>query len=344
MQIASSSLEPPFVPFKALKDHHHRKNVRDDDGSFGNRWKQQQHRGNNKRRHRSARTTTAFLRRPNNRRQEGRDEFGVEDDDSQNNAEKERDVAFCIDRGGTFTDVYCEYLESGRKKKLVVKLLSEDPKNYTSAPREGIRRALEIITREPIPREAKTPTGRIKSVRMGTTVGTNALLERKGAKVVVVVTQGFKDLLTVGNQARPDIFKLDARRPASLAERGIEAEERVRPVKCSTMSGDGEFYYKQGNEIVEKDKVKTNEEIEIVKKLDVASLRASLSEAKKDGFTAVAVVLMHSYAYPEHEILVGNLAKEIGFEQISLSSALTPMARAVPRGHTGARKKPDNHR
>ena len=171
---------------------------------------------------------------------------------------------------------------------------------------------------------------------MGTTVGTNALLERKGAKVVVVVTQGFKDLLTVGNQARPDIFKLDARRPASLAERGIEAEERVRPVKCSTMSGDGEFYYKQGNEIVEKDKVKTNEEIEIVKKLDVASLRASLSEAKKDGFTAVAVVLMHSYAYPEHEILVGNLAKEIGFEQISLSSALTPMARAVPRGHTAA--------
>ena len=336
MQIASSSLEPPFVPFKALKDHHHRKNVRDDDGSFGNRWKQQQHRGNNKRRHRSARTTTAFLRRPNNRRQEGRDEFGVEDDDSQNNAEKERDVAFCIDRGGTFTDVYCEYVESGRKKKLAVKLLSEDPKNYTSAPREGIRRALEIITREPIPREAKTPTGRIKSVRMGTTVGTNALLERKGAKVVVVVTQGFKDLLTVGNQARPDIFKLDARRPASLAERGIEAEERVRPVKCSTMSGDGEFYYKQGNEIVEKDKVKTNEEIEIVKKLDVASLRASLSEAKKDGFTAVAVVLMHSYAYPEHEILVGNLAKEIGFEQISLSSALTPMARAVPRGHTAA--------
>ena len=158
-----------------------------------------------------------------------------------NNAMTIRDVTFCIDRGGTFTDVYCEYVESGRKKKLAVKLLSEDPKNYTSAPREGIRRALEIITREPIPREAKTPTGRIKSVRMGTTVGTNALLERKGAKVVVVVTQGFKDLLTVGNQARPDIFKLDARRPASLAERGIEAEERVRPVKCSTMSGDGEL-------------------------------------------------------------------------------------------------------
>ena len=117
---------------------------------------------------------------------------------------------------------------------------------------------------------------------MGTTVGTNALLGKK-EESVVVVTQGFKDLLTVENQARPDIFKLlDARTvKASLAERWIEAEERVRPVKCSTMSGDGEFYYKQGNEIVEKDKVKTNEEIEIVEKLDVASLRASLSEAKK---------------------------------------------------------------
>ena len=92
--------------------------------------------------------------------------FGVEndddDDDSHNNIdaeEKERDVAFCIDRGGTFTDVYCEYVESGRKKKLAVKLLSEDPKNYTSAPREGIRRALEIITREPIPRRAENADG-----------------------------------------------------------------------------------------------------------------------------------------------------------------------------------------
>ena len=252
------------------------------------------------------------------------------------NAMTMRDVTFCIDRGGTFTDVYCEYIESGTKKKMAIKLLSEDPKNYQSAPREGIRRALEIITKESIPREVKTPTARIKSVRMGTTVGTNALLERKGAKVVVVVTRGFKDLLTVGNQARPEIFKLDARRPASLAERGIEAEERVRPVRCSTMSGDGEFYYRKGNEVVDMAKVKTNEEIEIVEKLNVESLRQSLLEAKKDGFTSVAVVLMHSYAYPEHEIMIGELAEELGFEQISLSSALTPMARAVPRGHTAA--------
>ena len=253
------------------------------------------------------------------------------------NAMTMRDVTFCIDRGGTFTDVYCEYIESGTKKKMAIKLLSEDPKNYQSAPREGIRRALEIITKESIPREVKTPTARIKSVRMGTTVGTNALLERKGAKVVVVVTRGFKDLLTVGNQARPEIFKLDARRPASLAERGIEAEERVRPVRCSTMSGDGEFYYRKGNEVVDMARVKTNEEIEIVEKLNVESLRQSLLEAKKDGFTSVAVVLMHSYAYPEHEIMIGELAEELGFEQISLSSALTPMARAVPRGHTAAR-------
>ena len=253
-----------------------------------------------------------------------------------NNAMTMRDVTFCIDRGGTFTDVYCEYSESGTKMKMAIKLLSEDPKNYQSAPREGIRRALEIITKESIPREVKTPTTRIKSVRMGTTVGTNALLERKGAKVVVVVTRGFKDLLTVGNQARPEIFKLDARRPASLAERGIEAEERVRPVRCSTMSGDGEFYYKKGNEVVDMAKVKTNEEIEIVEKLNVESLRQSLLEAKKDGFTSVAVVLMHSYAYPEHEIMIGELAEELEFEQISLSSASTPMARAVPRGHTAA--------
>jgi 5-oxoprolinase (ATP-hydrolysing) len=260
----------------------------------------------------------------------------------------ERDVTFCIDRGGTFTDVYCEYRSNEKKRKQTIslKLLSED-RNYASAPAEGIRRILEKIEKRTIGRDEKTPTRRIKSVRMGTTVGTNALLERKGAKVALVVTKGFRDLLTIGNQARPDIFKLSAIRPKALAEISIEANERVRPVKCSD---GGEYYYHRrlssdsndsnafhrSSTIVDASDVKTNEEIEIVEKFDAEALRGQLLEAKANGFTSIAAVLMHSYAYPNHEIAIGKLAEEIGFEQISLSSALTPMARAVSRGHTAA--------
>ncbi|CBI30581.3 unnamed protein product, partial [Vitis vinifera] len=134
-------------------------------------------------------------------------------------------LRFCIDRGGTFTDVYAEI--PGQSDGRVMKLLSVDPSNYDDAPIEGIRRILEEFTGESIPRTSKIPTDRIEWIRMGTTVATNALLERKGERIALCVTQGFKDLLQIGNQARPRIFDLTVSKPSNLYEEVIEVEERI---------------------------------------------------------------------------------------------------------------------
>ena len=138
---------------------------------------------------------------------------------------------FSIDRGGTFTDVYAEV--PGVPGFRVVKLLSEDPLNYADAPREGIRRIMESVTGESFPKEfssGKAPFSaeNIEWVRMGTTVATNALLERKGSKTVLVTTKGFRDLLKIGNQSRPKIFDLEIRKLELLYHEVIEVDERVR--------------------------------------------------------------------------------------------------------------------
>jgi len=124
---------------------------------------------------------------------------------------------FSIDRGGTFTDVYAEVPDPVRPYR-TLKLLSEDPRNYDSAPREGIRRILEEVTGKPIPRDVPVPFEDIESIRMGTTVATNALLERKGARMALLVTRGFRDLLQIGNQSRPRIFDLRVEKPDNLYE------------------------------------------------------------------------------------------------------------------------------
>ena len=140
---------------------------------------------------------------------------------------------FSIDRGGTFTDVYAEV--PGEPGFRVVKLLSEDPQNYPDAPREGIRRILESVTGKIFPKES-FPAENIEWIRMGTTVATNALLERKGAKTVLVTTKGFRDLLQIGNQSRPKIFDLEIRKLDLLYEEVIEVDERVRIIKESEKS------------------------------------------------------------------------------------------------------------
>jgi len=122
-----------------------------------------------------------------------------------------RQFRFCIDRGGTFTDVYAEV--PGEPSWRTVKLLSVDPANYDDACREGIRRVLEDVTGETISRTGKLPTDRIDWIRMGTTVATNALLERKGERTALCITKGFMDLLEIGNQARPKIFDLTVAKP-----------------------------------------------------------------------------------------------------------------------------------
>ena len=244
-----------------------------------------------------------------------------------------RDFRFCIDRGGTFTDVYAEVpgpTPDAPGSFRTLKLLSEDPANYESAPREGIRRILEEVTGEPIPRDAPVPTARIEWIRMGTTVATNALLERDGARSALLVTEGFEDLLAIGNQARPDIFDLKIEKPSRLYEEVVEVGERVRVLADDE---DADALVARGSDV----RVGvTGEKILVERAVDVEALRPRLRALLDAGVRSLAVVLLHSYTFREHEDAVGALAAEMGFEQISLSSALVPMARAVPRGHTAS--------
>ncbi|AED94237.1 5-oxoprolinase [Arabidopsis thaliana] len=230
-------------------------------------------------------------------------------------------LRFCIDRGGTFTDVYAEI--PGHSDGHVLKLLSVDPSNYDDAPVEGIRRILEEYTGKKIPRTSKIPTDKIQWIRMGTTVATNALLERKGERIALCVTKGFKDLLQIGNQARPDIFDLTVAKPSNLYEEVIEVDERV--VLALEDDDDDEGSLIKGV---------SGEFLRVVKPFDGEGLKPLLKGLLDKGISCLAVVLMHSYTYPKHEMDVEKLALEMGFRHVSLSSALTPMVRAVPRGLT----------
>lgn len=232
-------------------------------------------------------------------------------------------VRFCIDRGGTFTDVYAEI--PGHPDGRVLKLLSVDPANYDDAPVEGIRRILEEYTGEKIPRRGKIPTDKIEWIRMGTTVATNALLERKGERIALCVTKGFKDLLHIGNQARPEIFDLTVSKPSNLYEEVIEVDERVELVIDSEKEGQDSLVEGVSGEFVR-----------VVRPIDENALKPMLNGLLEKGISCLAVVLMHSYTFPQHELAVEKLASSLGFRHVSLSSALTPMVRAVPRGLTAS--------
>lgn len=235
----------------------------------------------------------------------------------------EEKLRFCIDRGGTFTDVYAEI--PGRLEGRVLKLLSVDPTNYDDAPVEGIRRILEEYTGENIPRTSKIPTDKIEWIRMGTTVATNALLERKGERIALCVTRGFKDLLQIGNQARPQIFDLTVSTPSNLYEEVIEVDERVELVLKNERENQESFVKGVSGELVR-----------VVKPFNEKTLEPLLKGLLEKGISCLAVVLMHSYTFPQHEMAVEKLALGLGFRHVSLSSALTPMVRAVPRGLTAS--------
>ena len=256
---------------------------------------------------------------------------------------------FCIDRGGTFTDVYAEVPQDGSvadTSPRIVKLLSEDPANYPNAPREGIRRVLEEATGVAHPRDAPLDASRIEWIRMGTTVATNGLLEREGARFALVTTRGFGDALEIGNQARPDIFDIRARKPPLLYERVIEADERVRVLQRGGCAGApdeaaalglpaeaaaGARASADGRSFV---MGASGEWVEVLRPLDGGALRAALAAARADGIGAVAVAFVHSYAFGEHEAAAGALARSLGFTQVSVSHELLPMVRLVPRGQT----------
>jgi 5-oxoprolinase (ATP-hydrolysing) len=227
---------------------------------------------------------------------------------------------FSIDRGGTFTDIYAEV--PGQPGFKVVKLLSEDPQNYDDAPREGIRRILSETTGIDIPKNS-VPAEMVEWIRMGTTVATNALLERKGARCALLVTRGFRDILQIGNQDRPDIFDLEIKKPDLLYETVVEVDERVRmlrdeedPIQQPVVQGI------------------TGERMVVLEPLDVEALRPRLQAILDRGIRSLAVVFMHAYAWPEHELAVGCLAEAMGFTQISLSSQVMPMVKLVARGDT----------
>ncbi|XP_072524072.1 5-oxoprolinase [Salminus brasiliensis] len=238
-------------------------------------------------------------------------------------AETEGRFDFAIDRGGTFTDVFAR-LPDGRER--VLKLLSHDPQNYRDAPTEGIRRVLEQETGRSFPRDQPLDSSLIGWIRMGTTVATNALLERQGERTALLVTRGFKDLLHIGTQARPDLFDLRVRMPEVLYEEVIEVDERV------VLRQDGcQLPRKEPKRIVTGS---TGDSLEVWQELDLQCVERDLKAVLSRGITSLAVLLLHSYIWPAHEKAVGALARRLGFTQVSLSSEVMPMIRAVPRGYT----------
>src|SRR5271168_5361109 len=202
---------------------------------------------------------------------------------------------FWIDRGGTFTDVIgCA--PDGSLHTL--KLLSENPAQYEDAAVAGIRRLLKLAP------SAAISAAQVACVKMGTTVATNALLERKGERTLLVITRGFRDALRIATQARPRLFDRHIVLPELLYERVIEAAERVSA----------------GGAIVEP--------------LDQAALRAGLQAAFADGLRSCAIVFLHGYRHVEHELQAESLARQIGFAQISVSHRVSPLMKLVPRGDT----------
>ena len=202
---------------------------------------------------------------------------------------------FWIDRGGTFTDIV------GRRPdgSLVThKLLSENPEQYRDAAVQGIRDLLGLGKGDPI------PEGAIDAVKMGTTVATNALLERKGDRTLLLITKGFGDLLRIGYQARPKLFDLKIELPELLYERVAEVDERL--------DKDGE----------------------VVRTLDEGGAREALRSAKADGIDGVAIAFMHGYLNPDHEARIAAIAAEEGFGQISVSHQTSPLMKLVSRGDT----------
>jgi 5-oxoprolinase (ATP-hydrolysing) len=202
---------------------------------------------------------------------------------------------FWIDRGGTFTDIIARHPDGSL---LCKKYLSENPEAYDDAAVFGIKSILDISQSDPV------PDGLIDKIKMGTTVATNALLERKGDNVLLAITKGFKDALEIGYQARPDTFALKIEKPDILYTQVVEINERV--------SAKGE----------------------ILQALDIESTKNALESAFNQGLTAIAIVLMHGYQYNQHEKQLIELAKEIGFQQISASHEVSPLQKLISRGET----------
>ncbi len=202
---------------------------------------------------------------------------------------------FWIDRGGTFTDIVAQCPDGSL---LTHKLLSENPERYKDAAIQGIRDLLKNA------KDGSYAETAVESVKMGTTVATNALLERKGERTLLLITKGFADALRIGYQDRPHLFAQHIELPEQLYERVIEVDERL--------SADGE----------------------VLVPLNLEGIRAELQKAYDDGIRSAAIVLLHGYRYHEHESAVAALVREVGFPQVSVSHEVSPLMKLVGRGDT----------
>ncbi len=202
---------------------------------------------------------------------------------------------FWVDRGGTFTDIVAKAPEGTFQ---TLKLLSENPGQYRDAAVEGVRRIMGVASGAALPR------GQIAAVKMGTTVATNALLERKGEPTLLVITQGLGDLLRIGYQNRPRLFDLHIQLPELLYTRAVEVTERLDATGA------------------------------VLQPLDEGAARVALQEAFDQGLRSVAIAFMHAYLNPAHEEAVARIAHEIGFEQVSTSAQVSRLIKLVGRGDT----------
>ena len=202
---------------------------------------------------------------------------------------------FWIDRGGTFTDIVARTPEGEIRAH---KVLSENPEVYRDAAIQGIRELMGVE------KGARIPAENINTVKMGTTVATNALLERKGDRTALLITRGFRDALEIGYQDRPDIFAKEIIKPEMLYETVVECNERVH--------ADGT----------------------VEQAPDLDEVRAALKAVYDDGIRSLAIVFMHAYAFPEHEKAVAKIAREVGFPQVSVSHEVSPLMKLVGRGDT----------
>ncbi|ORY35049.1 Hydantoinase B/oxoprolinase-domain-containing protein [Naematelia encephala] len=236
-------------------------------------------------------------------------------------------IRIAIDRGGTFTDVHCS--RSGHED-IVIKLLSVDPANYSDAPTEGIRRCLEASFDEPVPKGSKINLDKIESIRMGTTVATNALLERQGERCALVTTKGFRDLLRIGKQARPDIFDLTVTKLSYLYDTVIEINERVT-IETFLMDPDPQpIDLSADSQLV---KGTTGEILRVLERPNLVEVGAQLDELWFQGYRSIAVALLHSWTFPEHEAEVAALARRKGFS-VSVSHELQPTIKILSRANS----------
>ncbi len=208
---------------------------------------------------------------------------------------KDNKWEFWIDRGGTFTDIVARKPNGDLQTH---KLLSENPEQYKDAAIEGIRILLGVKKGELLPAD------QISAVKMGTTVATNALLERQGEDTLLVINTGFADALRIGYQTRPDLFALDIKLPEMLYKKVVEVDERL------------------------------NAQGEVLTPLNIQKTQEDLQNAFDEGYRSIAIVLMHSYRYTEHETKIAEIAKAIGYIQISTSHEVSPLMKLVSRGDT----------